>query len=49
VEAAPAEIQKDINQNRQQRAEESINTDPMVQTLLQEFDGTIVTGSIKPL
>jgi DNA polymerase-3 subunit gamma/tau len=49
VEAAPAEIQKDINQNRQQRAEESINSDPMVQTLLQEFDGTIVTGSIKPL
>jgi len=49
VEYAPAEIQKDINQNRQQRAEESINGDPMVQTLLQEFDGTIVTGSIKPL
>jgi DNA polymerase-3 subunit gamma/tau len=49
VEAAPAEIQKDINQNRQQRAEESINTDPMVQTLVQEFDGRIVAGSIKPL
>lgn len=49
VEAAPAEIQKDINQNRQQRAEESINTDPMVQTLVQEFDGKIVAGSIKPL
>ncbi|WP_299269752.1 DNA polymerase III subunit gamma/tau [uncultured Psychrosphaera sp.] len=49
VEAAPAEIQKDINQNRQQRAEESINADPMVQTLVQEFDGRIVAGSIKPL
>lgn len=49
VEYAPAEIQKDINQNRQQRAEQSINNDPMVKTLLNEFDGRIVAGSITPL
>jgi DNA polymerase-3 subunit gamma/tau len=49
VEYAPAEIQKDINQNRQQRAEESINKDAMVMTLLNEFDGKIITGSIRPL
>jgi len=33
---------------RQQEAEEAMHNDPFVQTLIKEFGGTIVPGSIKP-
>jgi DNA polymerase-3 subunit gamma/tau len=33
---------------RQQAAEDAMNNDPFVQTLIKEFGGTIVPGSIKP-
>ena len=33
---------------RQQEAEDAMNNDPFVQTLIKEFGGTIVPGSIKP-
>ena len=49
TEMAPSDIQKNINQNRQERAEQSIHQDPVVQSLLTEFDGKIVADSILPL
>jgi DNA polymerase III subunit gamma/tau len=49
TQTAPADIQQHINQNRQERAEQSIADDPMVQTLTQEFDAKIIENSIKPL
>ena len=49
TEMAPSDIQKNINQNRQERAEQSIHQDPVVQSLLTEFDGKIVPESIVPL
>lgn len=49
TQAAPADIQQNINQNRQERAEQSIHDDPMVKTLTQEFDAKIIENSIKPL
>ena len=33
---------------RQQEAEDAMHNDPFVQTLIKEFGGTIVPGSIKP-
>ena len=49
TEMAPSDIQKNINVNRQERAEQSIQTDPVVQSLLSEFDGRLVENSITPL
>ena len=46
---SPAAIQQNINENRQERAEQSIHQDPFVQTLLNEFDGKLIPDSIKPL
>jgi DNA polymerase-3 subunit gamma/tau len=34
---------------RQRQAEESMQSDPFVQTLMREFGATIVPGSIKPV
>ncbi len=34
---------------RQQQAEQTLNDDPFVQTLIREFGATIVPGSIKPV
>ncbi|UDG81967.1 DNA polymerase III subunit gamma/tau [Candidatus Vallotia cooleyia] len=34
---------------QQQKAEHEINTHPFIQTLIREFDATIVPGSIRPL
>jgi DNA polymerase-3 subunit gamma/tau len=34
---------------RQQLAEQTLNEDPFVQTLIREFGATIVPGSIKPV
>jgi DNA polymerase-3 subunit gamma/tau len=34
---------------RQQLAEQTLNDDPFVQTLIREFGATIVPGSIKPV
>ena len=49
TQAAPSDIQKNINQNRQQRAEESIHGDAFVQILHQDFDAQVIPDSIKPL
>jgi DNA polymerase-3 subunit gamma/tau len=46
---APSDIQKNININRQERAEQSIQDDVFVQSLMQGFDGKVLPGSIKPL
>jgi len=46
---APSDIQKNINENRQERAERSIYEDPLVQSLMNEFDGKLVPNSITPL
>jgi len=35
--------------NRQQDAEQAINDDPVLANLLQEFDGSIIAGSVRPL
>jgi DNA polymerase-3 subunit gamma/tau len=34
---------------RQRQAEETVQSDPFVQTLIREFGATIVPGSIKPI
>jgi DNA polymerase-3 subunit gamma/tau len=34
---------------RQQQAEQTLNDDPFVQTLMRDFGATIVPGSIKPV
>jgi DNA polymerase-3 subunit gamma/tau len=34
---------------RQRQAEETMHSDPFVQTLMREFGATIVPGSIKPI
>jgi DNA polymerase-3 subunit gamma/tau len=34
---------------RQQEAEETMHSDPFIQTLMREFGATIVPGSIKPV
>jgi DNA polymerase-3 subunit gamma/tau len=36
-------------EERQRQAEETVNNDPFVQTLMREFSATIVPGSIKPI
>ena len=46
---SPAAIQQNINENRQERAEQSIQQDEFVQTLLNEFEGKLIPDSIKPL
>ncbi|QTH64759.1 DNA polymerase III subunit gamma/tau [Psychrosphaera ytuae] len=46
---APADIQQNINMNRQERAEQSIQQDPTVLMLLNEFDAKVIDESIKPL
>jgi len=49
AEYSPASIQQNINDNRQERAEQSIQQDEFVQTLLNEFEGKVLPDSIKPL
>ncbi|MDC2891021.1 DNA polymerase III subunit gamma/tau C-terminal domain-containing protein [Psychrosphaera algicola] len=49
TQASPADIQKNINVNRQERAEQSIAEDGFVQTLLNEFGGKIIPGTINPV
>lgn len=49
AQASPAAIQQNINENRQERAEQSIQQDEFVQTLLNEFEGKLLPDSIKPL
>lgn len=49
AEYSPAAIQQNINDNRQERAEQSIHEDKFVQTLLNEFDAKLIADSIKPL
>ena len=46
---APADIQQNINLNRQQRAEDSIHQDPVINTLVNEFGAKLIENSIKPL
>ena len=45
----PAGIAEQQRQNRQQSAEQSIQTDDSVQQLMQTFDASIVSGSVAPL
>lgn len=49
TQMAPADIQKNINMNRQERAEQSISDDVFVQTLVNEFGGKVLRGSINPI
>lgn len=49
TQASPADIQKNINVNRQERAEQSIAEDGFVQTLINEFGGKILPGTINPV
>lgn len=49
AEYSPAAIQQNINENRQERAEQSIHQDEFVQTLFNEFDAKLIPDSIKPL
>lgn len=49
TQAAPADIQNNINMNRQERAEQSIAEDVFVQTLVNEFGGKVLPGTIAPV
>lgn len=49
TEMAPADIQQNINMNRQERAEQSIADDKFVQTLVNEFGGKVLPDSIRPV
>lgn len=48
TQMSPSDIQKNINANRQERAEQSIETDPFVQQMVNEFGAQVVQGSIIP-
>ena len=48
VHTASAQAQE-ARAERQRAAEETIQNDPFVQTLMRDFGATIVPGSIKPL
>jgi DNA polymerase-3 subunit gamma/tau len=47
-QTANAKAQAD-REARQRQAEETVHSDPFVQTLMREFGATIVPGSIKPI
>jgi DNA polymerase-3 subunit gamma/tau len=47
-QTANAQAQAD-REERQRQAEETVHSDPFVQTLMREFSATIVPGSIKPI
>ncbi len=48
-EATPAYRAAALAAVRQQDAEQAINDDPVLASVLQEFDGAIIAGSIRPL
>ena len=48
LQEAPAEIAGRERSTRQQATEQAMNDDPVVQTLLREFDARIIPESIKP-
>jgi DNA polymerase-3 subunit gamma/tau len=48
AQEAPAEAAQRERSSRQRAAEESLASDPGVQTLLREFGGRLVNESIKP-
>lgn len=45
---SPAILDKKQQQQRQYQATEALNTDPHLQTLMNQFNATLVTNSIKP-
>ena len=49
IQDTPFQIQRSIDASRQDYAEELIQQDEKVQTLLEAFSGSIVEGTIKPL
>ena len=48
-DATPAHRAAALAAVRQQHAEQAISEDPVLASLLQEFDGTIIAGSVRPL
>ena len=48
TQEAPAEAAQRERSSRQRAAEESLASDPGVQSLLREFGGRLVNESIKP-
>lgn len=47
--ATPAALQQQAREERQSEADDAIRGDSFVQNLVEQFDGRIVDGSIKPL
>lgn len=45
----PAEVEQQVKQARQQRAEESIRNDPFVREVQQQLNAQLVESSIKPI
>jgi len=46
--ATPLQMRKDQQAARQQAAEASIGSDPVLQSLLESFDGEVQPGSVRP-
>jgi DNA polymerase-3 subunit gamma/tau len=49
VNDSPAQRNAAVQAQRQKAAEDLIQNDPMVQSLMRDFDAKIVPGSIKPI
>ncbi|MCM2342828.1 MAG: DNA polymerase III subunit gamma/tau, partial [Rhodoferax sp.] len=49
VSDSPARRNAAEAERRQREAEQQILADPFVQTMMRDFGGTIVPGSLKPL
>jgi DNA polymerase-3 subunit gamma/tau len=47
--ATPAALQQQAREERQAEAETAIRGDDFVKNVVEQFDGRIVDGSIKPL
>ena len=45
---SPINKQKEIQSEKQLKAEESVSSDPSIQNFLKKFDASIKDGSIKP-
>ena len=45
---SPINKQKEIQSEKQLKAEESVSSDPSIQNFLKKFDANIKDGSIKP-
>ena len=44
----PKQLRQEQDEARQQQAEQSISSDPALQSILEHFDGEVEPGSVRP-